>query len=128
MASLVVLDAPVILAVLFNELGSDAVVPLLEGALVSAVNLAEVHTVLVRRGVEAGVAWRQLLGLGCEVCPMDEEQARIAGDLAGRSRTKELSLGDRACLALAMRRKATAYTTNAEWKTLELDIEIAPIR
>jgi ribonuclease VapC len=128
LASPAVLDATAILAVLFSEMGSDAVVPLLGGALVSAVNLSEVYAVLVRRGLDAGVAWRQLEGLGCEICPMDKEQARVAGELAARSRTRELSLGDRACLALAVQRKATVYTTNAAWKNLGIGVEIQVIR
>ncbi len=128
MGSGAVLDSPAILAVLFNELGSDKVVPLLEGALVSAVNLAEVHASLVRRGVDADVAWRQLHELGCEFCPMDEEQARIAGDLAGQQRAVGLSLGDRACLALAIKREATAYTTNAAWRSLGFGIAVEVIR
>jgi PIN domain nuclease of toxin-antitoxin system len=39
-----------------------------------------------------------------------------------------LSLGDRACLALAIRRKATVYTTDAAWKNLNLGIEVEVIR
>lgn len=126
--SRVVLDSTAILAVLFNELGSETVVPLLEGALVSAANLAEVYASLVRRGVDADLAWRQLLELGCAICPMDKEQARIAGGLAGQRQTAELSLGDRACLALALQRKGTVYTTNATWKSLGLDVEVEVIR
>jgi PIN domain nuclease of toxin-antitoxin system len=124
----VVLDATAILAVLFNEMGSDVLMPLLEGALVSAVNLAEVHAVLVRRGVDADVAWRQLEGLGCAVSPMDAEQARIAGGLVRSTSTYRLSLGDRACLALAIQRKATAYTTNAAWKNLAPGIHVEVLR
>jgi ribonuclease VapC len=128
LASKVVLDASAILAVLFSETGCDALVPLLDGALASAVNLAEVHAVLVRRGVDADVAWRQLEALGCEFSPMDAEQARVAGELAGRRGAGELSLGDRACLALAIQRKATVYTTIAAWKKLALGIEVEVIR
>ena len=124
MGSGVVLDSPAILAVLFNERGSDEIMPLLEGALVSAVNLAELHASLVRRGVDADVAWGQLHELGCEFCPMDEEQARIAGEMAGQRRTVGLSLGDRACLALAIERKASVYTTNAAWRILGLGIDV----
>ena len=39
-----------------------------------------------------------------------------------------LSLGDRACLALAIQRKAAVYTTDAAWKNLNLGIEINVIR
>ena len=125
MASATVLDSSAILAVLFNEPGSEAVLPLLEGALVSAVNLAEVHGSLLRRGAKADFAWTRVVELGCEVCPFDAEQARLAGELSTRT---GLSAGDRACLALAMEHKATVFTTDRRWKDLELGIEVEVIR
>jgi ribonuclease VapC len=120
-----VLDSSAVLAVLFDEPGSEAVVPLLQGAVVSAVNLAEVHESLLRRGVKADFAWTRIAELGCEVCPFDEEQARVAGELPARTR---LSFGDRACLALAVHRKTTVYTTDSSWKNLGLGIEVEVIR
>lgn len=123
----VVLDATAILAVLFNEPGSDAILPLLQHAAVSTVNLAEVHAQLLRRGVNADLAWKSLQQLGVEVCLFDAGQARLAGELATTSRGTPLSLGDRACLALALQRKATVYTTNAAWRKLGLEIEVETI-
>ena len=125
MGSAAVLDSSAILAILFNEPGSEVVAPLLQGGMVSAVNLAEVHGSLLRRGVKADFAWTRIAALGCEVCPFDEEQARVAGELAVRT---GLSAGDRACLALAIERKATVYTTDPSWKNLGLGIEVEVIR
>ena len=45
-----------------------------------------------------------------------------------KTRPLGLSLGDRACLALAIQRKAVVYTTDAAWKNLNLGIEIKVIR
>jgi len=39
-----------------------------------------------------------------------------------------LSLGDRACVALAIDRKATVYTTDRIWKNLALGIKVEVIR
>jgi ribonuclease VapC len=39
-----------------------------------------------------------------------------------------LSLGDRACLALAIERKAKVYTTDRNWKNLDLGIAVEVIR
>lgn len=123
-----VLDSSTILAVIFNEPGGDRVAPLLQGALLGSVNLAEVHTRLLLRSVPADFAWSRILSLGFDVCPFDEGQARIAAELIARTRPLGLSLGDRACLALAIQRKATAYTTDRAWKTLDLGIEVEVIR
>jgi PIN domain nuclease of toxin-antitoxin system len=123
-----VLDTSAILAVLFHEPGDDAVIQVMKGALVSTVNLAEAHAKLQLRGVKADFAWDRLVGLGCRTCGFDEEQARIAAELMERTRSYGLSLGDRACLALAMQRKATVYTADAAWKRLGLGIEVEVIR
>lgn len=128
MNSLAVLDSSAILAVVFNETGGDIVLPLLRGGLLSTVNLAEVHTRLVLRGVGADFAWRRVMAFGCEVSFFDDLQARLAGELVAQTRPYGLSLGDRACLALAIQRKATVYTTDAEWKNLNLGIRVEVIR
>ena len=70
---------------------------------------------------------RVFSNLGVEVCLFDAGQARLAGELATTSRGTPLSLGDRACLALALQRKATVYTTNAAWRKLGLEIEVETI-
>ena len=123
-----VLDSSAILAVVFNEPGSDIALPLLQDALLSAVSLAEIHARLLLDGVPSDFAWERILNLGCEVCLFDGEQARIAGDLAGKTRPFGLSLGGRACLALAIQRHATVYTTDRAWKSLALPIDIEVIR
>jgi len=126
--SVAVLDSSAILAVVFSEPGSDAVLPLLQGGLLSTVNLTEVHTRLLLRGASADFAWRRVLDLGCEVSFFDDRQARLAAELIGHTRPFGLSLGDRACLALALEHKATVYTTDAAWKKLDLDIDVEVIR
>jgi ribonuclease VapC len=123
-----VLDSSAILAVVFNEPGGDLVLPHLQGGLLSTVNLAEVHTRLVLRGVGADFAWRRVMAFGCEMSLFDDLQARLAGELAPQTRPYGLSLGDRACLALAIQRKATVFTTDAAWKNLNLGIEVEVIR
>ena len=119
-----VLDATAMVAILFGEPGNELVLPLLQNAVVSAVNLAEVHMHLLRRGVKADLAWKGLQDLGVEVFPFDAEQARLAGEIEEPA----LPLGDRACLALAILRKAKVYTTDQAWKDLDLGIEVVVVR
>lgn len=123
-----VLDSSAVLAVIFNEPGSDVVAPVLQGALVGAVNLAEIHTRLLLDGAPTAFAWSRVLSMGFEICQFDEEQARIAGELITQTRPFGLSLGGRACLALALQRQATIYTTDRAWRSLNLGIEIEVIR
>ena len=80
MANISVFDTSAILAVIFDESGGDIVLPLLRDGLVSSVNMAEAHTILLLRGSGPGFAWSRLLAFGFEICPFSEEQARTAAD------------------------------------------------
>ena len=128
MAKRAVLDSSAVLAVLFDEPGGASVSGLLDGGLLSAVNLAEILTKLKQGGWETDFAWGRVLNMGFEVCPYEAEQARLTSELVDQTRQFGLSLGDRACLALAIQQKATVYTTDRVWKNLSLGIEIEVIR
>ena len=125
---LAALDSSAILAVLFDEPGTDTVFPVLKGGLLSTVNLAESHSRLVSLGAYAPQSWNRILSLQCQVCPLTEDQARIAAELVSVTRPFGLSLGDRACLALAIEHNARVYTADRNWKNLSLGIEIEVIR
>jgi len=116
------------MALLRGEPGADIVAACLSRAIISAVNQAEVQTKLVSAGVDDPLAWWHISELKCPSVPFDEDQARIAGGLVRITRPYGLSLGDRACLALAVQRKATVYTTDAAWKNLNLGIQVEAIR
>jgi PIN domain nuclease of toxin-antitoxin system len=128
LGNIAVLDSSAVLAVIFDEPGGEVVVDLLQGGLLSTVNQTEIHTKLLLDGRAANIAWNRVRNMGVEVCFFDDEQARIAAELIWETRPFGLSLGDRACLALAMQRKATVYTTDRIWKKLDLGIEIVAIR
>jgi len=124
----VVLDASALLAVIAHEPGADAIEPLFSRAVISSVNLAEVHSKLVRMGVPQDEAWTAASALVSEVLDFDMRQARVAGDLVNQTRTLGLSLGDRACLALGMTLKAPVVTADRTWKSLEVGIDIRLLR
>ena len=123
-----VFDSSAILAVLLNESGGAEVSALIQGSHLSTVNLLEVHTRLLLGGVPADLAWGRILGLKLDICNLNDQQARIAAELIWVTRPLGLSLGDRACLALAIQRQAMVYTTDKAWKNLDLGIEIEVIR
>ena len=127
--SRVVLDASAILAFIQGEPGSEKLTPaLLSNSICSAVNLAEVHGKLVSRGWSVDEAWEDAFSPTQEVIPFDLSQARTAGDLVAQTRTLGLSLGDRACLALALSLKIPVYTTEHVWRKLKLEVPVFVIR
>jgi PIN domain nuclease of toxin-antitoxin system len=124
----VVLDASAMLAILKRETGAERVRAVLDRATISTVNLAEVQGKLVSAGLDRDTAWERIAFLGCRAAPLDEPLARKTGSLIAETCVHGLSLGDRACLALAIERKARVYTTDKAWKSLSLGIEIEVIR
>jgi len=63
-----------------------------------------------------------------EVIPFDTELAYKAGALVAETRKLGLSLGDRACLALALARQDTAVTAEKLWPKLNLGVPVEVIR
>jgi ribonuclease VapC len=117
------------MAILNGEAGADTLTSrLLSDATVSTVNLAEVQSKLVSRGLEPDDAWDAALGPVRESEPFTAEQARIAGSLVAQTRPLGLSLGGRACLALGIALGAAVYTADQSWKGLRLGIRIHLIR
>jgi PIN domain nuclease of toxin-antitoxin system len=128
-ASTIVLDASVILAILYAEPGHDHLTAeLLGNAVCSSVNMAEVQTKLVTLGWEPAKAWENTLGLIRELVPFDGEQAELAGNLVAQTKPLGLSLGDRACLALGITLKAPIYTAEQSWKRIKCPAPIQLIR
>ena len=124
----VVLDASAVLALLHREAGADVVLRHLDNGLVSAVNLAEVAARLADHRMPAAEIREVVGSIGVEIVPFDEPRAYDAASLRPLTRAKGLSLGDRACLALARERGVPAVTANRAWAALDLGIEIELIR
>jgi PIN domain nuclease of toxin-antitoxin system len=124
-----VLDASVILAILFQEPGADTMTDdIMSGAVASTVNLAEVQSKLVKRGHDPDRAWKDALLLETDPEPYTADQAKIAGSLIAKTEKYGLSLGDRSCLALAISLKAPVYTTEQAWRNLNVGVPIHVIR
>lgn len=123
-----VLDASAVLALLFDEPGAEAVVDhITAGATISTVNLAEVATVLIRHGRDPNTVLDPLRAQ-VDVLTFTDADAITTAQLYPLVSPRGLSLGDRACLALARRLDAPAVTAEHLWSELDLDITIETIR
>lgn len=114
-----VLDSSAVLALLLGEPGAARVAAVLPGALLSAVNLAEIVTKLCERGMPYAEARAAVEAIGIDIIDFTADQACLAGSLRVATRSLGLSLGDRACLALAQQRTLPAFTADAAWGRLE---------
>jgi PIN domain nuclease of toxin-antitoxin system len=123
-----IMDSSAILAMLLMEAGSDKVAELLSHAVLSSVNLAEVIAKLTQRGVPFSEANRMVRLLQLQIMPFDEPQALASAAMFAPTRPHGLSLGDRACLALAQRMNLPVLTADRVWGKLDLGIEVKLIR
>ena len=125
----VVLDTSALLAILFGEPGAEKVEVHLAHARMSSVNLAEaVSRVIDKGGPREDVASGLLSMLGGGVDPFDAEQAISTGSLRPATRAAGLSLGDRACLALALSLDAPVLTADRAWAGLDIGARIEVVR
>ena len=98
---MIVLDSSALLAMLFFEPGCERVAELAPQSCMSTVNLAEVLGRLARDGRALDVALDQMEQMGIIWVDFDRELASGAAALLLPTVPWGLSLGDRACLALA---------------------------
>lgn len=123
-----VLDASAVLCLLFGEPGSDKVEATLPGAKLGVINYQEVIAKLIDRGVPPEEVVEDLSKLEVELVPADQKQAELAGLMRETTREAGLSLADRACLALALRNRATAVTTDRAWAKVDVGVTIDVVR
>jgi PIN domain nuclease of toxin-antitoxin system len=129
-----VLDASALLAYLNDDAGADMVEEaLLRGSAISAINLAEVLSKLAEVGedpqdVSENLTRRGLLGGKLVVSPLSADDAVVIARLHRGTRAPGLSLGDRACLGLALRLRVPALTADRAWSRLKSGVTVETIR
>ncbi|MGB3469764.1 MAG: type II toxin-antitoxin system VapC family toxin [Erythrobacter sp.] len=127
MSDTIVMDASAILSLINGETGAAFVARHLPGSVIGATNFAEVVSKLTERGMTKEDIDETLEGLDLDIRPLSKEQAKLVGYLRRDTKDLGLSLGDRACLALAVDLDATALTCDRAWGELRiagLQIEI----
>lgn len=123
-----ILDTSALLAYINGEKGGDVVADLIGDAAVSTVNFAEAIGKLVQRGRSLELALEALSFIEFDIIDFDRGLAARTGGLIVHTLELGLSLGDRACLALAEREGVPAVTADSAWKKLKLQIDIRLIR
>lgn len=126
--TLAVLDSSAFIALILNEPGSDVVAANLEGAIMSAVNVSEVGAKMLERGATLDLVQTEIRAAEITVVPFDTAHAIETARLRPATKEHGLSLGDRACLALAIRTNRMALTSDQEWTEVGLDLDIRLFR
>jgi ribonuclease VapC len=129
-----ILDASALLAYLRDEPGADVVADAVAtGAVISTVNLGEVLSRVADRDTDPARVARQMTDRGLldgaiAVEPFTTADAIEVARLRPLTRDLGLSLGDRACLALARRLDVPVLTADSAWSKLDLRLELRQIR
>lgn len=124
------LDASAVIAWLKNEPGAERVAEVLGSgeAVISDVNLAEVLARFRDLGAEPAAVARDLEIEGLRSEAFVTGDAVVSAELRAATRPLGLSLGDRACLALAARLGAPVLTADRVWAGLDLGIRVELLR
>ena len=117
---MVVVDSSAILAVLNRENGAEFIVSRLRGSFVSAVNLHEVAKKMLEAGSTKDAIHAAMDRLGIRVMAHDADDAYQAASLAAATRKFGRGLGDRSCMALAIRLGVPAITTDRTWAQIDV--------
>ena len=118
----VILDASALLALINNEKGADKIEPLIGNIVMSSVNVTEVASKLYDI---LGDNSEEQCKLSIEpfissIIDFDKSQCYIAASLKNQTKHKSLSLGDRACIALALQLELPVYTADKIWAELDI--------
>jgi ribonuclease VapC len=114
---LYVMDASAILALMQAEKGWEVVDDLIreQQCVASCVNIAEVGTRMIDKGLAPSQLERTLKESDIQPVDFDLEQSTLCAELRLSTKFAGLSLGDRACLALAKLMDGTAVTSDRAW-------------
>jgi PIN domain nuclease of toxin-antitoxin system len=129
-----VLDASALLAYIQDEPGSNIVeASLVFGPVINVVNYAEVLSRLSDGGQDVTSAHRRLqqrglIGDVLTVIPLHEDDAVTIARLRPLTRSQGLSLGDRACLATALRLRRPVITADRGWAAVDVGVAVYLIR
>lgn len=126
--SKIIFDSSAILALLKMEEGHDIVTKRLDDTVVSSVNFCEVVTVLSKKGFGQEQVIKFLQETFLHIEDFNTKQAIIAASFDEVTKVHGLSLGDRACLALAKYKNLPVLTADKVWKELKVGVEVHLIR
>ena len=87
----------------------------------SSISVCEVAESLLNSEMTLQECQESILPFISTIVPFDEEQAFLAAELKKQIKDYDLSLADRACLALGQTMKLPIYISNKEWENLQLD-------
>src|SRR5215472_1789212 len=115
----IIADTSAVIAYLNFEPGADEVRKHLSRLRLTMVNVAEIVAVVSRHNVSRPWIEDKVFRVFPDILPFDLDHAYLCGALEPVTRSKGLSLGDRACLAAGMLHGWPVLTAEATWTEID---------
>ncbi len=119
--SMVILDVSALIALLKQEPYAEELKNVMPLSVMSTVNTAEVAKYFVEKhNIEISIIKHTIESNLYEVIPFDLEQSYISAEIINITKQYGLSIGDRACIALAIAKGYPVYTADKIWAKLNI--------
>ncbi|MGX6960638.1 MAG: type II toxin-antitoxin system VapC family toxin [Rickettsia endosymbiont of Pentastiridius leporinus] len=127
--SKIVLDASALIALFAKEDGYQLVKKHMRDGVISSVNIAEVYKYCIEmQGLTEDDAKTLIKLSDIKIIDFCDDQALINAKIIHKTKTYGLSLGDRACIALAIFKNYPILTCDRIWQNLDLDLRFIMAR
>lgn len=122
--SKIVFDSSAVIALFAKEKGYEFIQKHLKNAIISSVNIAEIYKYCIDTQKLTEDDSKTLIKmLDIKIIDFNEEQALITANLVSKTKQYGLSLGDRACIALATVGNHSIITCDRIWQKVNIGIE-----
>ncbi|HJD55783.1 MAG TPA: type II toxin-antitoxin system VapC family toxin [Rickettsia endosymbiont of Pyrocoelia pectoralis] len=127
--SKIIFDASALIALFAKEKGYLFIKEHMKDAVISSVNIAEVYKYCIEvRGLTQEEAKSLIKLLDIKIIDFCPDQALISATIIHKTKPYGLSLGDRACVALAIFKNYPILTCDKIWQKLDLSIKFIMAR
>lgn len=127
--SKVVFDASALIVLFAKEKGYELIKTHLKDAIISSINIAEVYKYCIEVQNLTKDEANSLIKLAdIKIVDFSQEQALITAELVHKTKQYGLSLGDRACIALAMLKNHPVLTCDKIWQKVDVGLEFIMAR
>jgi len=129
MNSKIVFDSSALIALFAKEKGFEVIKQHLKNAIISSVNIAEVYKYCIDVQNLTEDECNDIVNIsGVKIIEFDQKQALTTAQIYPKTKKYGLSLGDRACIALAIEKECSVLTCDKIWEKVHIDVEFIMAR
>jgi len=129
MSNIIVFDSSAFIALLAKEKGFETIQTHLRNAVISSVNVAEIYKYCIDVQKLTESECQDIIAMsGIKIIDFDEKQSLITAKIYPTTKKYGLSIGDIACVSLAIINNCPIITCDRIWKNIKLNVEFIMVR